>query len=82
MSARKPSGAVNVHAAKTQLSRLLKRVAAGHEVIIARAGTPVAKLVPFGPAATPQLGCDAGMFRVPDDFNAPLPEDVLGEFER
>ena len=65
---------VNVHEAKTHLSRLLERVALGEEVIIAKAGTPIAKLVPF--PQQPQtriLGSAKGEFTVPDDFNEPDP---------
>ena len=73
---------VNVHEAKTHLSRLLARVAEGEEVIISRAGKPVARLVPYGKTSQPRVfGLDQGLFRVPDDFNAPLSEDVLMEFE-
>ncbi len=70
---------VNVHEAKTQLSRLLQRVEAGEEVIIARAGQPVARLVPV---ARRVLGVDEGVFRVPDDFDEPLPDSILDDFAR
>jgi prevent-host-death family protein len=73
---------VSVHEAKTHLSRLLRRVAAGEEVIIARAGKPIAILTAVGKRGRRKLGVDEGKFAVPDDFNAPLPEDVLGDFER
>jgi prevent-host-death family protein len=66
---------VNIHEAKTQFSRLLERVALGEEIIIAKAGTPVAKLVPL--KKTPKrrvFGCAKGEFTVPDDFNDPDPE--------
>lgn len=72
---------VNVHQAKTHLSRLLKRVAAGEEVIIARAGKPVARLVPVERAGRRALGTDRGLFEVPEDFDAPLPEALLDDFE-
>lgn len=75
---------VNIHAAKTQLSRLVDAAAAGQEVVIARAGRPVAKLVPLaGSAAKVRrvLGGLAGRLRVPADFDAPLPDTVLDEFE-
>jgi len=68
---------VNIHEAKTHLSRLLERVALGEEVIIAKAGTPVAKLVPLD--ARPKkrrLGSAKGEFTVPDDFNDPLPKEI------
>ena len=72
---------VNVHEAKTHLSRLLQRVAAGEEIVIARNGRPVARLVPIAPAAQRLFGTDRGLFEVPDDFDAPLPEEVLRDFE-
>ena len=62
---------VNVHEAKTHLSRLLAEVEHGEEVVIARAGKPVAKLVPVQAPAGRQLGIDEGVFEVPDDFDAP-----------
>ena len=73
---------VNVHEAKTHLSRLLERVAAGEEIIISKANKPMAKLVPL---SKPQMdrvpGLDKGVIQIPDDFDAPLPEDVLALFE-
>jgi prevent-host-death family protein len=74
---------VNIHEAKTHLSRLLEEVAAGGEVVIARAGRPVARLVPYR-HARPQrsFGLDAGLFAVPEDFDSPLPPEVLEAFER
>lgn len=73
---------INIHAAKTQLSRLLDAAAAGEEVVIARAGKPVARLVQYEPKKQPRkLGTLAGQFRVPDDFDDPLPDDVLDAFE-
>lgn len=73
---------VNIHDAKTQFSRLLKRVAAGQEVVIARAGEPVARLVPFRQPGVRELGMDAGRVVIAADFDAPLPEAVLADFER
>lgn len=73
---------VNVHEAKTHLSRLLDRVAAGEEVIIARAGTPVARLVPVEQERKQRRpGTYRGRITIADDFTAPLPDDLLGEFE-
>lgn len=70
--------AVNVHEAKTHLSRLLSRVARGEEVVIQRAGKPVARLVPIArPTARRTLGRDRGKVFIADDFDAPLAEDVL-----
>lgn len=74
---------VNIHEAKAKLSQLLARVEAGEEVIIARAGHPIARISGIKqPRGGRILGRDAGLFNVPDDFNAPLPEDLLNEFER
>ena len=68
---------VNIHEAKTHLSRLLERVAMGEEVIIAKAGRPVAKLVPLeGRPKKRILGSAKGEFTVPDDFNDPLPKEI------
>ena len=68
---------VNIHEAKTHLSRLLERVALGEEVIIAKAGTPVAKLVPVTHRKKKRvLGSANGEFTVPDDFNDPLPKEI------
>lgn len=66
---------VNVHEAKTHLSKLLERVALGEEVVIAKAGTPVAKLVPFDlQAQTRVFGSAKGEFTVPDGLDQPDPE--------
>lgn len=72
---------VNIHEAKTHLSKLLRKVAAGEEIVIARAGKPVARLVPVETQPRRVFGIDRGRFEVPEDFNAPLPEDVLRDFE-
>lgn len=72
---------INIHEAKTHLSRIVEEVAAGAEVIIAKAGKPMARLVPL--ASTPRtktLGLLRGRVKVPDDFNAPLPDEVLDQF--
>ena len=74
---------VNVHEAKTHLSNLLARVAKGEEVVIAKAGRPVARLVPVVKARRMDqlLGVDKGRIWIARDFTAPLPEDVLAAFE-
>lgn len=73
---------VNTHEAKTHLSRLLRRVAAGEEIIIANRGVPVAHLVPVrAKDGGRKLGMFEGKFVVPDDFDAPLPEEILDAFE-
>ncbi len=73
---------VNIHQAKTNLSQLLRRVASGEEIIISNAGKPVARLVPIDRADKRRLGTDQGAFQVPDDFNDPLPPELLDAFER
>jgi len=73
---------VNIHEAKTQFSRLIERVAEGERIIIAKAGKPVARLVPIKPRSMgPVFGQDRGKLTVPEDFNAPLPRSVLRTFE-
>jgi prevent-host-death family protein len=79
---RKKATTVNIHEAKTHLSRLLARVAAGDEVVIAKAGKPIARLVPVAPSGRRSLGADRGRGFIADDFDAPLPEEILAEFER
>ncbi len=71
---------VGVHEAKTHLSKLLRRVAAGEEIVIARGGEPVARLVPARDKSIRKLGSDRGVFVVPENFDEPLPEDVLETF--
>jgi prevent-host-death family protein len=73
---------VGVHEAKTQLSKLLRLVAAGQEIEILRNGEPVARLVAAGPRAVRQFGTDRGRFVVPEDFDAPLEPAVLEGFTR
>jgi antitoxin (DNA-binding transcriptional repressor) of toxin-antitoxin stability system len=72
---------VNIYEAKTRLSELVQDAEAGQDVIIARAGRPVARLTRL--VARPgkrRLGPLDGRFRIPDDFNAPLPDDVVDAF--
>lgn len=74
---------VNIHEAKTHLSRLLERVQLGEEVTISRAGRPVARLVPLKKKRVQRrIGSAAGEFRVPADFNAPLPVEIEDAFWR
>ena len=73
---------VNIHEAKTHLSRLLDEVSRGEEVTIAKAGKPIARLVPVTtsrPTRTP--GFLRGKIRIADDFDAPLPDDVQRSFK-
>lgn len=73
---------VNVHEAKTHLSRLLERVEAGETVIIARAGAPVARLVSMRRAERPpRLGFLVGAYTVPDDFDRMAEADIAEAFE-
>lgn len=74
---------VNIYQAKTQLSQLVDAAHNGETVIIAKAGTPMAKLVPLshGPKRKIKFGLMKGEFKEADDFDAPLPEDVLAAFE-
>jgi prevent-host-death family protein len=73
---------VNVHEAKTHLSRLLNRISAGEEIIIAKSGKPVARLVPYSDRTIPRTpGKDKGLFEVPEAFDVPLPDDVLSAFQ-
>lgn len=73
---------VNIYQAKTQLSRLVERAAAGEEIIIARAGKPRARLVAL-PSKRPKRvpGLLKGKIWISDDFNDPLPDDIQAAFE-
>jgi len=73
---------VNIYEAKTRLSQLVEEAASGQDVVIARAGRPVARLTRLsGAGLRRRLGVLDGQFRIPDDFNRPLPDDVLRSFE-
>jgi prevent-host-death family protein len=67
---------VNIHEAKTHLSKLLERVQAGEEIIIAKAGYPIARLTPYSTEQpTPRIpGMDKGKVFISPDFDKPLPE--------
>lgn len=73
---------VNIHQAKTQLSKLLRRVAAGEEIAIANRGVPVARLVPV-PAGNRKRnqGSYGDTIKIADDFDGPLPNEILDAFE-
>jgi prevent-host-death family protein len=74
---------VNVHEAKTHLSRLLDRVSQGEEIIIAKAGRPVARLVPVRERLQRRVpGSAVGQAVMSEDFDAPLPEEILETFAR
>lgn len=76
------SSTYNVHEAKTHLSRLLEQVAAGDEVLIAKRGRVVARLVAESGERTRQFGLDEGVAFIHDDFDAPLPDDLQDAFGR
>ena len=72
---------VNIHQAKTQFSRLVERVAGGEEIIIAKSGKPVARLVPYAPKrAARRPGAMRGRSRIKKNFDAPLPKEILASF--
>ena len=72
---------INIHEAKTYFSRFIEKAAAGEEIIIAKAGKPIAKLVPLHSLPSPRsLGMFKGRLHVPEDFDAALPEDVAMQF--
>ena len=74
---------VNIYEAKTRLSQLVEVAAGGEDVVIARAGRPVARLTRLqNPARKRRLGLLDGSFQIPDDFDRPLPEGVLRAFEQ
>ncbi|MBT9171805.1 MAG: hypothetical protein DDT21_00178 [Syntrophomonadaceae bacterium] len=73
---------VNIHQAKTNLSALLKKVSEGQDVVIARAGKPVARLVPYTDRPSKRVpGSARGIIIISPDFNDSLPADLLREFE-
>ena len=73
----------NIHEAKTHLSRLLQKVLLGEEIIISKAGKPIAKIIPYQDLpADRKPGQDRGLFQVPEDFNAELPGEELEKFEK
>ncbi|HSU95757.1 MAG TPA: type II toxin-antitoxin system prevent-host-death family antitoxin [Gemmatimonadaceae bacterium] len=82
MSETKPKQ-VNLYEAKTHLSQLVKEAAAGREIIIANAGEPMARLVPLATEPKPlrEPGQWKGRIWIADDFDDPLPEDILALFE-
>ena len=72
---------VNIQQAKTHLSRLVEDVAGGAEIVIAKNGVPCAKLVPLDASRKVKFGVLKGKLRYPDDFDAPLPAELLALFE-
>lgn len=75
------SQTVNIHEAKTHFSKLIQSVLDGDEVIIAKAGHPVVKMMPIRPRKERKFGTMKGKISVSDDFNDPLPNDLLDLFE-
>ena len=72
---------VNIYEAKSKLSKLINQVIAGEEVIVAKSGKPVAKIVPFEkPTQNRKPGSAKGKLFISDDFDAPLPDDILEGF--
>lgn len=74
---------LNIHEAKTHLSRYLPRLAAGETILLCKRNVPIAEIRPLPPKSTERrpLGLARGRFEVPSDINAPLPEDVVAAFE-
>ncbi len=73
---------VNIRQAKTHLSRLVKQAASGKEIIIAKAGKPIARLVPYVAKGKPHRpGQLRGKIRIKKSFDQPLPKNILGSFE-
>lgn len=73
---------VNMHEAKTHLSRLAERASGGEEIVIARSGRPLAKLVPIDDEPAPRkLGLWKGKVSIGEDFDAPLPRELQEQFE-
>ncbi|MEZ4837310.1 MAG: type II toxin-antitoxin system Phd/YefM family antitoxin [Caldilineaceae bacterium] len=77
-----PATIVNIHEAKTQLSQLLVRISLGEEIVIAKAGTPIARLIPITQPAQPRVaGSAQGQIWISPDFDAPLPDELLDAFD-
>lgn len=73
---------INIHDAKTQFSKLIEAVSHGEKVIIAKAGKPVAQLIAIEPALPVRKpGSLKGKIKIADDFDAPLPDEILNAFE-
>ncbi len=73
---------VNIHQAKTQFSRLVDRAAGGEEIIIAKAGKAVARLVPYQPKGVVRRpGVMRSKIRIKKNFDLPLPKELLAAFE-
>ena len=73
---------VNIHEAKTHFSKLVNAVINGDEIVIAMAGKPVAKLGPIRKKSLRKFGTLKGKMKLAADFDAPLSDDLLAEFEK
>lgn len=71
---------INIHEAKTHFSKLIQSVLEGEEVVIAKAGQPLVRMVPLLPSKKNRFGTLKGKIKIADDFDAPLPEDILQGF--
>jgi prevent-host-death family protein len=79
--ARRSAKQINLHAAKTSLSRLVDEAMAGQDIVIAKAGKPMVRLVPVVRETRRRgFGADKGRIRISADFDAPLPPEVLRAF--
>ena len=72
---------INIHQAKTQFSKLIDAAMHGEETLIAKAGKPVAKLVPLETEMPRRFGVLKGKIKIANNFDAPLPKDVIADFE-
>jgi prevent-host-death family protein len=72
---------VDIHEAKTHLSKLIEQIQRGEEVVIAKAGVPVARLTPYASPKVRPPGSMKGRGWIADDFDAPLPDDLVAAFE-
>lgn len=73
--------AINIHEAKTHFSKLIDAAISGKEIIIAKAGKPVVKLIPISKKKSRHFGKLKGKIKINSDFNSPLPDDLLSSFE-
>ena len=74
---------INIQEAKAQFSKLINRVLDGEEIVIAKAGRPAVKLIAVGPEKKNRVpGSAEGLIQISDDFDAPLPDEVLSDFEQ
>lgn len=72
---------VNIHNAKTHFSKLVNQVLKGEEVIIAKGGKPLIRLVPYTKEVEVRRGGQLkGLIKISEDFDAPLPEEILKQF--